>query len=199
MRTKKIVSVTLTVLLFCSFLLALCACTTHISEEGLDQYDKATSSLGLTRFLFPSPKGEPAFFEQYPYADGGYHYDDTEEGLGSNLLERAFAWLCYDDPTVYEQAKLTCMEERSTENAALDGKEAFGFTFYVNEEWDYIREQQRFPYRFTAFGYNDATSTLVFIGFCCGREDEKEQLQTAETDLAGFIQTYFGEWYAWQA
>lgn len=186
----------LVILIFaCTF--SLCACSEHLSQSGLDYFRKsngATSSFGIASDLLVSVE----FLDTYPYLNGDFYHDYLDKGWNEGTIDRAFIWLTYERET-YEQAKQECIETREGENPDLDGKQAFGFTFYVNCEWDEDNELQKFPRYFTAFGYNDEKCTLVFIGFYGGQYGaDMENVETAKTDLEGFIKNYFGEWYDWE-
>ncbi len=172
------------------------SCHYHISRSGLDHFKKygnADSETDISGGSFLNVE----FLDKYPYLDGFYNYDD-EGGGWDGTTDRAFSWLTYNQD-IYEQAKQECIETRESENPDLDGKQAFGFTFYLNYEWDADHELMKFPHHFTAFGYNDEKCTLVFIGFYGGQHGaERETVATAKTDLEGFIKNYFGEWYDWE-
>lgn len=184
-------------LILSTFFLSLCSCQQHYAFEGLDHFIKygyADSEMSIGNHLIVSSD----FLKKYPYLKGDYHYDFDEKGWGRKIdvIERAFVWLTFDQIT-YEQVKKTCEELRDNENADLDGKKAFEFTFYTIHEWDDVHEYSKFPYYFTAYGYNNDNNTFVFIGFYTYKDDSREKLH-AGTDLEGFIQTYFGEWYNWE-
>lgn len=198
---KRIISV----ILVLTFLILLPSCNSHYqkSKEGLDYYiDTRNHGYSDSDFTISSGCLLPVeFLKKYSYLDGNYYYDEnyTTKFLffTENEVDRAFIWLTYD-VEIYEQWKQECLENRHSQNSDLDGKEAFGFTFYSNYEWSQHNEYNRFPYHFTAFGVNDQTNTLVFIGFYCNKQSDEEKLQSAKTDLEGFIQNYFGEWYNWE-
>ena len=189
----------LIVLTIFTCLSVFCSCHYQKSREGLDYFynkrnqGETDSSYNMAQDTLLTVE----FLEKYPYADGNYYYA-YEETLFSKEVDRAFIWLTYDNE-IYSQAKQECLETRDAENADLDGKKAFGFTFNTKYEFG-PNETNKFPYYFTAFGYNDKKNTLIFIGFFGGRTSnkEREEVEIAKTDLEGFIKNYFGEWYDWE-
>ena len=133
-----------------------------------------------------------AFMDKYQYEAGDFHFEYYAPAPFKGTIERSFAWLSYDAET-YFQAKEEMLTDRRMTSEALDGKTAFDFTFYLNHT-------NRFPYWFTAFGCNDETHTLVFIGIYVGFDSEDyEFCSLAETNLEMFIRHFYGEWYDWDS
>lgn len=175
----------LVVLLSVSLLFTSCA-PTHIHREGLEEYCKSKGGysenhIASERFL------DWKFVEQYSYIDGDLIYDYFGSLL-TEELDRSLAWISYKDD-IYQNAKQDCFIEGL--QAINNGVELLGFTFYLKPDW-------HFPSEFTAFGYNDEENTLVFVGFCCTRDDESEYVSLAETDFGAFLEHFYGEWYDWK-
>ena len=173
--------------------LLFCSCGRHFSTNGLDKYYdgyNGISDCNITGDLLMT-KG---FMDKYPYLDGDfqYHWYAPYFLIWIGYIERSFAWLSYDAET-YLQAKEAMLKDRWMESEQLDGKTAFGYTFYVNYAYS-------FADHFTAFGCNDETHTLVFIGiFVDCDSNDYEKCQLAETDLEAFLQYFYGEWYEWDS
>ena len=166
-------------------LMLLCSCSEHYQETGIDywrNHGNGMSSYSVTRF-----KLDESFLDKYPYMDGDFNYEFEKPGPFSYVLEYALMWLSYDEDT-YEMIKQDNMDAESV--VLHDGQETFGFTFYLRCDWD-------FPRWFTAVGYNDEKKTLVFLGFYCSSEYDKEKAMLAETDMEEFLEYYYGEWYSW--
>ena len=166
-------------------LMLLCSCSEHYQETGIDywrNHGNGMSSYSVTRF-----KLDESFLDKYPYMDGDFNYEFEKPGPFSYVLEYALMWLSYDEDT-YEMIKQDNMDAESV--VLHDGQETFGFTFYLRCDWD-------FPKRFTAIGYNDEKKTLVFLGFYCSSEYDKEKAMLAETDMEEFLEYYYGKWYSW--
>ena len=158
----------------------------HIHREGLEEYcnnrGKGYSEYNISSELFLGIE----FLKKYSYSDGNFIYDYKGHTWVSEV-DRAFAWLSYDEDE-YERAKQDRIREGM--DAINEGQSAYGFTFYLQKNWN-------FPEYFTAIGHNDARKTLVFIGFCCTDEAEEETIRCAETDFASFLTHYYGDWYDW--
>ena len=166
-------------------LMLLCSCGRHTQKTGIDYWrthGDGISSYSVTRF-----KLDESFLDKYPYMDGDFNYEFEKPGPFSYVLEYALMWLSYDEDT-YEMIKQDDMDAESV--VLHDGQETFGFTFYLRCDWD-------FPKRFTAIGYNDEKKTLVFLGFYCSSEYDKEKAMLAETDMEEFLEYYYGKWYSW--
>ena len=74
----------------------------------------------------------------------------------------------------------------------------FGFSFYLFEDFHSSSDEKtHFPEWFTAFGFNDGTQTMVFLGFLCYGEDD--QPYCANVDFSEFLMHYYGDWFDWEA
>lgn len=158
------------------------------SENGLENWNPAVSSVSICRFF------DEHFLKDYPYEDGDFHYSCIQD---SHYTEKAFLWLTYEDEDVYQNAKQSKFETRFAEWPPFDGTEAFGFTFYVTSDFTY-KGKTEFPKHFIAFGYHDQSRTLVFLGFYCSGEDEPMFVGLAETDFPAFLLHYYADWFDWE-
>ena len=184
MRCFRFVSICL----ICLFLLTACA---PIQKEGIDNFDKATCSVGLTANLFPSDD----FLNRYPFQDSVYHYYDTEEPIWG--YAKAFASLSYD-PEIYEDAKAYCLT-----TFRLSEDQIFNYgDYYFTEQICYKSKdtsgkwilESQFPRHFNLFGYNDESRTLFFLGYYNGDPESKEQT-LAQNDLYAFVEEVYSEYY----
>ena len=168
-------------------LMLLCSCGRHTQKTGIDYW--RTNGDGISSYSITKPKYllDESFLDKYPYMDGDFNYEFENPGLFSYDLEYALMWLSYDEDT-YEMIKQDDMDSESV--VLHDGQKILGFTFYLRHDWN-------FPKRFTAIGYNDEKNTLVFLGFYCSSEYDKEKAMLAETDMEEFLEYYYGKWYAW--
>lgn len=169
--------------------------------EGLDEWSWATSSVGLTDSYFL----EESFLTNYPYADGNYYYIYEMHPKWKGESERSFIWLTYEDADVYRDAKQSRFDKRYVLETSFDGTKAYGFTFYLYCDFSHPqkdREPERetqFPEYFTAFGYNDETRTLVFLGFDGSGKIEKPYIEYAKTDFPAFLSHFYSDRFDWEA
>lgn len=187
MKTKHCSFLILLLVVCCLFLSAY---SRRFSREGLNElYNRGEglSSFSITSEIFV----EKSFMDDYPHENGNFHYDCYESALFMGTTERSFAWMSYDVET-YKKAKGTMLASRGEGEARFDAQTAFGYTFYMNYEYS-------FPDWFTAFGYNDDTATLAFIGLYLDSDSsEFAYCPLAETDLGEFLRHFYGEWYDWE-
>ena len=186
MKTKHCSFLILLLVVCCLF---LSACSSHLSAEGLEALYKRQ---GLSKYhILGEGFVEKSFMDEYKYKDGDFHYDFYEAAPFMDITERSFAWMSYDFET-YKKAKGTMLASRGEGEARFDAQTAFGYTFYMNYKYS-------FPDWFTAFGYNDDTATLVFIGLYLDSDSsEFAYCPLAETDLDEFLRHFYGEWYDWE-
>lgn len=198
---NKIIAVFITLLIVFS----LTSCNVnHRSYEGFENWSSGLSSIGLDGFLVRD------FFTEYPYQDGNFYYDDSYSGFipffSSSWVEKSFIWLVYDDAGIYLNAKQFCFDYHSEKKNVLDnsfdGTEAFDFTFYIFSDFHspMIGDgESQFPDNFIAFGLNDETKTLVFVGFNGLGKKEQAYIKLVETDFSSFLTHYYGDWFDWEA
>ena len=89
-------------IVFILIIACLCACT-NVEIHGIENFDQATCSVGLTKNLFP---GE-GFLESYDYLESDYYYFDACELVWG--YAEAYAILTYDE-RIYPEAKAYCLE-----------------------------------------------------------------------------------------
>ena len=187
-------AVVMTFLFYC----ALCAIT-HTPNESLNGFDEWDPER-WSRLESPlDALIEKDFLAEYPYADGDYHVDWYESFLGPRRSrDRSFVWLTYDDPAVYEAAKQSRFDPENYSVTWLklypfEDPDVYGFTFY------YVGANETFPARTALVGYNDKTRTLVFVGFHAYGKKELPHIVAGLSDLSGYLDHYFGEWFDWNA
>lgn len=194
-----IVLINLSILTVLFVRLALSARTTK--KSGFDEWNPEDSFLVDKHFL------EKDFLTDYPYRDGGFRWY-CKKGFFFSLwggipyfgvatkAERSFVWLTYDDEETYRDAKQSRIDaEKDAFDHSLDGTVAFGYTFYINDDFRDWRGSQ-YPYHFTAFGYNDETRTLVFLGLLSGKKSNPRDY--LEESFAALLEHYYGEWFDWE-
>lgn len=173
----------------------------HRSYEGFENWSSGLSSIGLTDSEFFL-----CFLTDFPYQDGNFYYDDSYSGFipffSSSWVEKSFVWLIYDDAEIYLNAKQSRFEKKNALHNSFDGTNAFGFTFNVFCDFHspYVGDgESGFPELFTAFGFNDETNTLVFIGFNGNGKKEQKNIELAKTNFSAFLTHYYGDWFDWEA
>lgn len=175
-------------------------------KSGFDEWDPESSTLVNDFFL------EKDFLTRYPYQDGDFRRYCKKKfffslwggiphfGVGPTA-ERSFVWLTYDDAETYRDAKQSRFGQRQRQevsDSSLDGTVAFGYTFYINNDFFANPLGSQYPYHFTAFGYNDDTQTLVFLGFLGSGKKQTAYVDLAKTDFSAFLSHYYGDWYDWE-
>lgn len=193
---KRIIASILTVLFFL-FTFASCnSSPEYVELEGLDQWRLGLDEISNRSFL------RREFLTDYPYAEGNFFYSYYDSGrFLDGLTEKAFLWLTYDDTDVYLEAKQSRLDARIDEFESFDGSEAYGFTFYITDVINPSRivdKEGIFPAEFTAFGYCDETSTLIFLGLECYTNKEEKHLDDAVKDLPSFLIHFYGAWFDWE-
>lgn len=175
-------------LVLCSILISsvfMCsACGTHLYHEGMDEYYREISSIGLTKYLIPDD-----FLEEFEYVDGYFYYKLDEPLPLTHTVEATLMYLCYDD-AVYGEAKNEVLSAFEIDIEADEVIGSYGrYDFYVNKKSRYETNSQHF----NAFTFNDNTKTLIFIGF-----DTADKLYDFEdnkiVDFDDLLKTYF-PWY----
>ncbi len=165
------------------------SCGSHITGDGLTQLRENRHKFfnyDISGDMFITEE----FLDDYEILDGDFHFDFYERFPFIGSSERSFAWMSYD-AVIYTEAKQALIASRNEADERLDGKTVNGVTFYMNFAG-------RFPDWFTAFGCNDETHTLVFLGFSLGFDNpEYEFCSLAETDFGAFLEHFYGEWYDW--
>lgn len=203
-RVKRILSIVLPVVIFFAIvagavILVVFRNTTKLS--GFDKWDPEGSDI-LDEHLV-----EQSFLTEYPYRDGGFHYYQRKAFLFSfwggipmfgvdTKAERSFVWLTYDDAETYRNAKQSRLDNRyEVRDDSLDGTVAYGFTFYIRCDFNNKWRGSFYPNHFTAFGYNDETQTLVFIGLHYFQSSEPSRY--LDKSFGKFLKHFYGKWYDW--
>ena len=199
--TVLVVLIVLTNLTLLTFFIvrALVVTTTH--KNGFDEWDPEASPLVGDRLV------EKEFLTTYPYRDGGFRWY-CKKGFYFSLwaaipdfgmeakAEKSFVWLTYDDEESYRNAKQSRIDaEKDAFDHSLDGTVAFGYTFYIIDDFISWRGSN-YPNEFTAFGYNDETRTLVFLGLLSGKKSNPRDY--LEESFAALLEHYYGEWFDWE-
>lgn len=199
MKSKAVaVAVVLILVLF-----SLSSCSERLVRQGFDNWNENVSSLDLAS----SALLERQFLIDYPYKDGDFRYERYNPVFFSMGIERIFIWLTYDDVNVYQDAKQSRLDrETDVIDNSLNGTEAFGFTFSIVFDFSYrngsSERKTEFPYWYTAFGFNDETKTLVFLGYSCSIECQKKEkpyIDLVKTDFSAYLTHYYGDWFDWEA
>ena len=141
------------------------------------------------------------FLETYDYADGDYHRDYYQAWFYAYDRTRSLAFLTYDDPDVYAAAKQSRLDYIAGQSQTPAETEAFGFSFCSFDDIMIItkgRGKIKKILDYEAFGYNDATRTLVFIRFDASGKKDKPYMELANTDYEAFIAHFYGEWFDWE-
>ena len=184
-------------------LFSLSSCSERIVEQGFDNWYEGLSSIYITSSVLLKPQ----FLTDYPYIDGDFRYERYHPVFFSNGIEKSFIWLTYDDINVYQNAKQSRLDQEiDVIDNSLNGTEAFGFIFSIMYDFSYENDPSerttKFPNWFTAFGFNDETQTLVFLGFCCSIECQKKEkpyIDLVKTDFSAYLTHYYGDWFDWEA
>lgn len=170
-------------------------------KSGLDEWDHEGSDI-LDEHLT-----EQEFLSDYPYQDGGFHWYCRKAFLFSfwggipafgvdTKAERSFVWLTYDDAETYRNAKQSRLDNRyEVRDPSLDGTVAYGFTFYINCDFNNKWRGSFYPNHFTAFGYNDETQTIVFLGLHYFQSSEPSTY--LNKSFSKFLKHFYGKWYDW--
>ena len=159
--------------------------------EGIDNWDIANSSKGLTKYLFPNEN----FLIQYSYVEGDYHYYDNCNSL--DRLETVIAVIKYESD-IYLDAKKYCIDNFYLSQNNIKEYNGYFFTENLNLPKSYKNVEDgkniKFPYYMNMFGYNDSQSVLVFIGLYCN-EALYEKAALVHTDFGSFLKAFYSQYY----
>lgn len=149
---------------------------------GIENFSFADCSLSLTAELFPSEN----FLQEYPYLEGDYTY--RYDGKISRNRAAAFAELKYSEE-VYAQAKAFCLQKFVIEEQHCFSAGAYMFMEHLCHTKVNAQGVQEaacgYPQCFNMFGFDDASGTLLFLGYYSSKEDEITTL--AQTDFEAFF------------
>ena len=152
-------------------------------------------------FAYEEVAEEKTFLSSYPTADADYYYDYYQAWFYAYDRTRSLAFLTYDDPDVYAAAKQSRLDYIAGQSQTPAETEAFGFSFCSFDDIMIItkgRGKIKKILDYEAFGYNDATRTLVFIRFDARGKKDKPYMELANTDYEAFIAHFYGEWFDWE-
>ncbi len=155
---------------------------------GIDSYNSANSSVGITRYLLPSE----TFLEDFPSVEQEYNYKASNE-FEPEISEQAIMLLKYD-PAIYTEAKQFCIDNMDL--SEQNRFECHGYRFIHNTRLnDYDTDDDpdfQYPSRFNMICINDEKHILIFLGFC---DTESEKVAKKKTNWESFLAEYFGEFY----
>ena len=140
-----------------------------------------------------------AFLASHAPSDGDYYYSARSTWFNADGATVLLCWLTYDDPDVYASAKASRLHYVAAYRNFLHSAEAFGFSFCCHRTPTDAMQHSTKRLQHEAFGYNDETRTLVFVGFDAHGDKERAYAALANTDYEAFLSHYYGEWFDWGA
>ena len=144
-------------------------------------------------------KDKAAFLAVHAPSDGDYYYSARSTWFNADGATVLLCWLTYDDPDVYAAAKQSRLHYVAAYRNSLHSAEAFGFSFCCHRTPTDAMQHSTKKLQHEAFGYNDETRTLVFVGFDGHGDKERAYAALANTDYEAFLSHYYGEWFDWDA
>lgn len=162
-------------------------------SEGVDvQYFRpALSSIGTTAYLIPDN-----FLEEFEYTENKFYRYSNDRAFSFGDMDKNLMYLEYSDE-VYEEAKDFVLTEMDLDLS--DERIYNGYTFYMNYAHEHNDgPKEIFPYRYFMAGYNDAKNRIIFISMDCVQKAYPEAEQGL-TDFGWYLQTFFGEFYDFDA
>ena len=170
------------------FLLASGYLLTDKYVTGIQNFSLADCSLSLTAKLFPSEN----FLQEYPYVEGDYTYR-YDGKIGQNRAA-VFAAVTYSKEA-YAQAKAFCLQQFILEEQHCFSAGTYRFMEHLCHTKANDQGVQEaacgYPKCFNLFGFDDASGTLLFLGYYSSKEDESTML--AQTDFEAFFNGPFAE------
>ena len=153
--------------------------------EGIENFNIATSTTSLNRFLLPSDD----FLEKFECEKANYYYNDySKTSFIMDSIEQSII-ICEYSEEYYSDAKEYCIN-----NMTLSEEIVFehnGYSFAQRTDFTEVRD---FPRYFTMFVYNDSNHTLIFMGFYA-TSDHHSEIQLAQDDWGAFLDKYYGDYY----
>lgn len=140
-----------------------------------------------------------AFLAAHDPSDGDYYYSARSTWFNADGATVLLCWLTYDDPDVYASAKASRLHYVAAYRGTFHSAEAFGFSFCCHRTPIQAMQHSTKKLQHEAFGYNDETRTLVFVGFDAHGDKERAYAALANTDYEAFLSHYYGEWFDWEA
>ena len=170
----------------------------HAEERGLDSWRKDYRWDAFFEYGY-GDKDKEAFLAFHDPSDGDYYYSARSTWFNTDGVAVLLCWLTYDDPDVYASAKASRLNYVAVYSDSFDGNaEAFGFSFCFNRTPTDAMQHSTKKLQHEAFGYNDETRTLVFVGFDAHGDKERAYAALADTDYEAFLSHYYGEWFDWE-
>ena len=165
-------------------------------ERGLDSWRE---DYRWDAFFVHGYGDKEAFLAAHDPSDGDYYYSARSTWFNADGATVLLCWLTYDDPDVYASAKASRLHYVAAYRNSFHSAEAFGFSFCCHRTPTDAMQHSTKKLRHEAFGYNDETRTLVFVGFDAHGDKERAYAALADTDYEAFLSHYYGEWFDWEA
>lgn len=189
--------ITLTV--FCIIALNLVSCVYKINETGLDNYNPALSTNGITSNLFPCDD----FIQKYEYLDGDFEYQEKASGGLDLTSEFAIAWFKYKTD-VYKQALEYSLATLDINNK--NTKEYNGYTFVEyfesgnnTDKNPNISSWWRYPNMFFMIFYSEERGIIGFISYKAQNfKSDEEKSYSADKDFDVFLKKVYSN-YDWES
>ena len=193
-KTRFLALLTVIVLLF-----SLAGCSTSYEWHGIDEYIHGeddnfygNSEVEIDHFSLYGT----SFFEDYPYIDGGYHYEENAVLYFFDVCETAVLYFEYEDE-VYEEVKAFCFE--TFEEMGENPSESYGdfefYDFYENRDKSEYYHGDDYPNSFKRVAFNDEENKLVFLGFHTSVGKPREKVAEDINDWGAFLKEYYGNYY----
>ena len=167
-------------------------------ERGLDSWREDSRWDAFFEHGY-GEKDKAAFLAVHAPSDGDYYYSARSTWFNADGATVLLCWLTYDDPDVYASAKASRLHYVAAYRNSFHSAEAFGFSFCCHRTPTKAMQHSTKKLRHEAFGYNDETRTLVFVGFDAHGDKERAYAALANTDYEAFLSHYYGEWFDWEA
>ncbi len=186
-------------IVFCVTILCLTSCVYTINKKGLDNYNPALSTKGITSNLFPCDD----FIHKYKYLDGDFEYQEKANGSLDKTSEYAIAWFKYETD-VYKQAleySLVTLDIND-ENT----KEYNGYTFVEffesgrnTDNNPNISSWWRYPNMFFMMFYSEERGIIGFISYKAQNfKSDEEKSYSADKNFDLFLKTVYS-CYEWES
>jgi len=194
---KKLVLVMLVLICVC-----FVGCYYDVEKTSLDEYiiEINEQEFGFSEFEIDRPQEflpTKTFITDFEYTEGKYylHEEDTIKPKKERKAPHtAFLMLKYNND-VYEEAKQVVFENIPVYRQQLYYIENYCFYVNVNFMDEFPEVNKDLPKWFTMVCYNDANSTLIFLGFYDFLRIDEKYYTDFYSNFESFIITYYGEIY----
>ena len=152
---------------------------------AIDEYDPMLSSFSVTYYNLPED-----FLDTCGYIDGKLYWDTEMDKDYFYLLEkmdRSLMWLSFEQAE-YEEAKECILVDAIPQNYLEKNYNEYHFIIYGHD----------FPAWCTMICYNDQKNTLIFMGIYC-IPSEYPDIEYGSTDFGLYLETFFGDFYDFDA